>query len=80
MAKKKAAPKADEPVVTMSMEKMFPQSPIVRLVSMPGYVQYFFENGINGSASHPAEIDYLQKRWKQERDARKAAATESGGE
>jgi len=78
MAKKKATSETKD--VTMSMEKLFPDSPIIRLVPMPGYVQYFFENGVNGSVKHQAEIDYLQKRWKQDRDARKAVADESGGE
>ena len=78
MAKKKATSETKD--VTMSMEKQFPNSPIIRLVPMPEYVQYFFENGVNGSVKLQAEIDYLQKRWKQERDAGKVAANESGAE
>jgi hypothetical protein len=37
----------------------FPNSRIVRLVQMDGYLQYHFEDGTSGSASSEEDVEYL---------------------
>jgi len=41
----------------------FPDSQIVRLVQMDGYLQYHFEDGTSGSASSEEDVEYLTLKW-----------------
>lgn len=41
----------------------FPDSQIVRLVQMDGYLQYHFEDGTSGSARSAEDVEYLTSKW-----------------
>ncbi len=41
----------------------FPDSQIVRLVQMDGYLQYHFEDGTSGSARSTEDVEYLTSKW-----------------
>lgn len=41
----------------------FPNSRIVRLVQMDGYLQYHFEDGTSGSARSTEDVEYLTSKW-----------------
>lgn len=77
MAKKKAVQKTPdaeiEPVDIQPTEldvpqpQQFPDCKILRLVQMAGYLQFFFENGVNGATDRKDEIKLLQDRLKEQR-------------
>ncbi len=46
-----------------SFNEKFPDSKIVRLVQMDGYLQYHFEDGTSGSAKLDDDVGYLTSKW-----------------